>query len=225
MSITIVVHLVILQRHTHYTDHMHHKILNVNATINLPNLNTVYTNRTTKHRHKMLINQPYRWKEQKSPTTTSTANYTHPLGNTTEKRYLCRRRLLSGSPPLICRTMPPLPVALPDNDPPPPPTQMVAGTIHFPPCLSWLSHFETTPALVSPFCLFTFWLRRPRFPLLSLKFSFSPAKWLPETLNPLHPQHHRLTFDLLSPHSQTAQQARLTSPPFSLKFLSLLLDI
>jgi len=76
----------------------------------------------------------------------------------------CRRRLLSGSPPLICRTMPPLPVALPDNDPPPPPTQMVAGIS------------------LSPLSVLTFSLRNHpglSLPLLSLHFLTSSASISP----------------------------------------------
>jgi len=138
-------------------------------------------------------------------------------------RFPCRRRLLlrplSGSPPLICRTMPHLPVALPDNDPPPPPTQMVAGIS------------------LSPFSFLTFSLRNHpglSVPLLSLHFLTSSASISPSlSLSkvqfltgemvagisvPLHQEHHRLTFDLLSLHSQTAQRTASIPPVFLLTF-------
>jgi len=109
--------------------------------------------------------------------------------------------------------MPPLPVALPDNDPPPPPTQMVAGIS------------------LSPLSVLTFSLgNHPglSLPLLSLHFLTSSASISPSLSKvqfltgemvagisvPLHQQHHRLTFDLLSPHSQIAQRSA-SLPPFS----------
>jgi len=51
ISITFVVHLIILQHHTYHTYHTDHKIWHVKATINLSNINTLYTKQTIKHKH------------------------------------------------------------------------------------------------------------------------------------------------------------------------------
>jgi len=106
--------------------------------------------------------------------------------------------------------MPPLPVALPDNDPPPPPTQMVGG-ISLPnhPGLSLPLlplHFLTSSASISPS------LSKLQF-LTGEMVAGNPKPTAPTT----PPPHFRPS---LSSHSNCTTE-RLTSPPFSLKFLSL----
>jgi len=121
--------------------------------------------------------------------------HTHPLRNTTEKRYLWLKqikwappkdRLYAWADEFLVVDHFLLTLALPDNDPPPPPTQMVAGIS------------------LSPFSILTFSVRNHpslTFPLLSLHFLTLAASWY---------------FHLLSLHFLTP-----ASPLFSLLFLSL----
>ena len=123
--------------------------------------------------------------------------HTHPLRNTTEKRYLWLKqikwappkdRLYAWADEFLVVDHFLLTLALPDNDPPPPPTQMVAGISLSPFSVLTFSlrnhpnltfplfslHFLTLSASISPFSLFSFSLRNVQASLFPFSvFTFS----------------------------------------------------